>query len=213
MMGARGGCFFSAKTTFSGEPTAFIQPFLDVNKITQETGEFLLEMDKRTTDDWGRFIAISQEEWEDLESSGLGNIQEGVGVDEDGNVDDEDSEESEYEMCEGTLHLKKPPTIFVWEKELAGERALKTELDRGSPKDAQEAVEELLTAFGDLEGLVVDSRRDSCKDALDVRTHVGFSVTEIVGAINRINKRGRRWVSDIGSAMRPDDMTSPSSRR
>ena len=30
-------------------------------------------------------------------------------------------------------------------------------------------------------------------------THVGFSVTEIVGAINRINKRGRRWLSNIGS--------------
>ena len=157
MMGARGGWFFPTKTTLSGEPTAFIQPFLDVNKITQETGEFLLEMDKRTTDDWERFIAISQEEWEDLESCGLGNIQEGVGVDEDDNVDDEDSKESEYKMCEGTLHLKKPPTIFVWEKELADEHALKTELDQGSPTDAQEAVEELLAAFGDLKGLVVDS--------------------------------------------------------
>ena len=189
-----------AKTTLTGEPpTAFIQPFLDVNKITQETGEFLLEMDKRTTDDWERFIAISQEEWEDLESRGLGNIQEGVGVDENDDVNDEDSKESEYEMCEGTLHLKKPPAIFIWEKELAEERALKTELDQGSPKDAQEAVEELQAAFGDLEGLVVDSQRDSRKDALDVLTHVGFSVSEIVGAINRINKRGRCWLSNIGS--------------
>ena len=30
-------------------------------------------------------------------------------------------------------------------------------------------------------------------------THVGFSVTEIVGAINHINKHGRRWLSNIGS--------------
>ncbi len=148
-----------------------------------------------------------------IESRGLGNIQEGAGVDEDDDVDDEDSEESKYEMCKGTLLLKKPPTIVVWEKELADECSLKTELDQGSPKDAQEVVEELQAAFGDLKGFVVDLRRDSRKDALDVLTHVGFSVTEIVGAINRINKRGRRWVSDIGSAMRPDDMTSPSSRR
>jgi hypothetical protein len=142
MMGARGGWFLPAKTTLSGEPTAFIQPVLDVNKITEETGEILLEMDNRTTDDWERFIVISQEEWEDLESRGLGNIQEGVGVDKDNDVDNEDSEKSEYKMCEGTLHLKKPPAIFVWEKELA---------------DTQEAVEELLATFGYLEGLVVDS--------------------------------------------------------
>ena len=188
-----------AKTTLSGEPTVFIHPFLDVNKITQETEELLLEMNKRTSNDWERFIANSQEEWEDLESRGLGNIQEGVGVDEDDDVDDEDSEESKYEMCEGSLHLRKPPTIFIWEKELTDERVLKTELDRGSPKDAQEAVEERLAAFEDLKGLVVDSRLNSRKDALDVLTHVGFSVTEIVGAINRINKRGRRWLSDIRS--------------
>ena len=190
MMGARGGWFLPAKTTLSGEPTAFIHPSLDVSKITQETGESLLEMDMRTTNDWERFIAISQEEWEDIESRGLGNIQEGVGVDEDDDVDNEDSEESEYEMCEGTLHLKKPPTIFVWETELANERSLKTKLDQGSPKDVQEVVEELQAAFGDLKRLVVDLRQDSRKDALDVLTHVGFSVTEIVGAINRINKRG-----------------------
>ena len=137
---------------------AFIQPFLDVNKITQETGVSLLELNMRTTDDWERLFAISQEEWEDLKSRGLDNIQEGVGVDEDDDVDNEDSEESKYEMCEGTLLLKKPPTIVVWEKELADECLLKTELDQGSPKDAQEVVEELQAAFGDLKGLVVDSQ-------------------------------------------------------
>jgi hypothetical protein len=125
MMGARGGWFLPAKSTLSGEPTAFIQPFLDINKITQETGEILFDMIKRTTDVWERFIASAQEDWEDLESHGLGNIQEGAGVDKDDNVDNDDSEESEYEMCEGTLHLKKPPAIFVWEKELADERSLK----------------------------------------------------------------------------------------
>ena len=112
----------------------------------------------RTTDDWERFIATSQEEWEDLDSHGLGNIQEGMGVNEVDDVDDEDSEDSEYKMCEGTLHLKKPPTIVVWEKELAEERSLKMELDQGSPKDSHEAVEELQAAFGDLKGLVVDSQ-------------------------------------------------------
>ena len=211
MMGARGGWFLPAKTTLSGEPTAFIQPFLDVNKITQETGEILFEMVKRTTDAWERVISSAQEDWEDLESRGLGNIQEGAGGgDDDDDVDDDDSDESEYEMCEGTLHLKKPPAIFVWEKELTDEPSLKMELDQGAPKNAQEAVEELLAAFGDLEGLVVESRRDSRKDALDVLSHVGCSVTEIVGAIDRINKRGRRWLSDIGSI---DELRDETGRR
>ena len=211
MMGARGGWFLPAKTTLSGEPTAFIQPFLDVNKITQETGEILFEMVKRTTDAWERVISSAQEDWEDLESRGLGNIQEGAGGgDDDDDVDDDDSDESEYEMCEGTLHLKKPPTIFVWEKELTDEPSLKMELDQGAPKNAQEAVEELLAAFGDLEGLVVESRRDSRKDALDMLSHVGCSVTEIVGAIDRINKRGRRWLSNIGSI---DELRDETGRR
>jgi len=151
-----------------------------------------------------------------LQSPKKNGIQEGVGVDEDDDVDDEDSKERECEMCEGTLHLKKPPTIFVWETELVDERSLKTELDRGSPKDVQEVVEELQAAFGDLEGLVVDSRRDLRKDALDVLTHVGFSVTEIVPSTASTN------VADAGSAilgasmnfaMRQADKTSPSSRR
>ena len=91
MMGARGGWFLPAKTNLSGEPTAFIQPFLDVNKITQETGEIFFDMTKRTTDVWERFIVNAQEDWEDLESRGLGIIQESAGVDEDDDVDDDDS--------------------------------------------------------------------------------------------------------------------------
>ena len=41
-------------------------------------------------------------------------------------------------------------------------------------------------------------------------SHVGFSVTEIVGAIGRINKRGRRWLSDIGSI---DELRDETRRR
>ncbi len=41
-------------------------------------------------------------------------------------------------------------------------------------------------------------------------THIGFSVTEIVGTINRINKRGRRWLSDIGSI---DDLRDETGRQ
>ena len=48
----------------------------------------------------------------------------------------------------------------------------------------------------------MESRQDSRKDAL--------SVTEIVGAIDRINKRGRRWLSNIGSI---DELRDETGRR
>ena len=199
MMGARGGWFLPAKSILIGEPTAFVQPFLDVNKITPETEYHLKEMEKRTTADWEHFVAVCHEEWNDLMNQGLDNIQEGAGFGEDEVMDDdEEDDDSEYNLCKGNLNLKKPPAIFVWDKDLA-ERALKTELEEGTPKDTHEAVEELQAAFGDLKGMVVDSRRDSRKDTFDVLTHIGFSVTEIVAAIDRINKRGQRWMSDIGS--------------
>jgi hypothetical protein len=57
-------------------------------------------------------------------------------------------------------------------------------MEDSCPKDTLEAVEELQVAFGDLKGMVVEARRSSRSDALDVLTHVGYSVTEIVAAIN-----------------------------
>jgi hypothetical protein len=77
--------------------------------------------------------------------------------------------------------------------------SLKTELERGYPQNTKEAVEELQAAFGDLEGMVVELRRGSRKDASDVLNHLGLSAAEIVTAINRINKRGRCMVSLVGS--------------
>ncbi len=56
---------------------------------------------------------------------------------------------------------------FAWEHELE-DMSLKTELERGYPQNTKEAVEELQAAFGDLEGMVVESRRSSRKDASDV---------------------------------------------
>jgi hypothetical protein len=199
MMGARGGWFLPVKSTLIGEPTAFIQPFLDVNKITQETEYHLKEMKKRTTADCKNFMAVCHEEWDNLVTQGLDNIQEGVRFGEDKEMNDnEEDDDSKYDLCEGNLNLKQPPAIFVWDKDLA-ERVLKTELEEGTPKDTHEAVEEIQAAFGDLEGMVVDSRRVSHKDAFDVLTHIGYSVTEIVAVIDRINKYGRRLMFDIGS--------------
>jgi hypothetical protein len=70
--------------------------------VAQDTEELLLEMDKRTIDNWERFIGIPQEESGDIVTHGLDNIQEGVRVDEDEDVDDKESDETEYEMCNET---------------------------------------------------------------------------------------------------------------
>ena len=56
MMGARGGWFLPAKPTLVGEPTTFIQPFLNVNKITQETEYHFKVMEKRSTADWKTWL-------------------------------------------------------------------------------------------------------------------------------------------------------------
>ena len=201
MSGARGGWFIPAKTPLNGGPTAFVEPFLDVNKITEDTATLLKIMEKQTTADWVHFVGVCHYEWNDLEAQSLlDNIQE-VGGDDDEDEMEEDDEEDEgedYDLCEGNLEFDNPPADFVWEHALE-EATLKSELDKGSPKNSTKALEELTAAFGDLEGMVVESRRGSRQDALDVLTHVGLSVTDIVAAINRIvNKRGRRWVSQIG---------------
>jgi hypothetical protein len=46
--------------------------------------------------------------------------------------------------------------------------------------------------------MVVEAHCGSRNDALNVLTHVGYLVTEIVAAIDRINWRGWRWVCQIG---------------
>jgi hypothetical protein len=68
---------------------------------------------------------------------------------------------------------------------------LKKETEDGHPKDTIEAVEELQVAFGDLEGMVVEACRGSCNNAFDMMAHLGYSVSEIVSAIDWINHHGR----------------------
>jgi hypothetical protein len=58
------------------------------------------------------------------------------------------------------------------------EGAIKAKLDDMNPKNAKEAVEQLQAIFGDLEGMVVEARRGSRNDAMEVLTHVDTSVTE-----------------------------------
>jgi len=199
MQGTRGGWFIPAKPTANGGLTAFVEPFLDVNKITEDTKDLLKTMLPRTTADWEKFMRICHNEWDDLEAQGLDNIEEHKGGGDEDEMDEDEEEEGDHDVWEGNMFLKSPPEDFAWEHEIEDMSSLKNELERDYPQNTKEAVEELQAAFGDLEGMVVESRRGLHKDTSDVLNHLGLSVVQIVTAINRINVRGQRMVSLVGS--------------
>jgi hypothetical protein len=166
-----------------------VWPFLDAIKITESTALTLKNalVDRRTMAEWEDFIFEAQEEWDSVEAQTLENIQEGSLGDDNVNDNSED-------LIEGDLALFAPSKIFEWTNKLNDlDGTLKTKLDEMNPKNTKEAVEELQAASGDLEGMVVDTRRSLRDNVIEVLNHVGSSVAEIVAAINQINKRGSYW--------------------
>ncbi len=69
-MGCNAGWFLASKSQpLMGTPTAFITPFLDAFKITEDTREVLTNMlDRKTTEEWEEFIAEAKEEWEEVQA-------------------------------------------------------------------------------------------------------------------------------------------------
>jgi hypothetical protein len=204
-MGTKGGWFLAAKSNLMGQPSVFVWPFLDALKLTKDAALTLKNalMDRQTTAEWEEFIFEAQEEWEEVEAHTLENIQE---------VGDNDVDNASDNQVEGDLVLSSPPSAFMWQEELNDvEGAIKAKLDDMNPKNAKEAVEELQAAFGDLEGMVVEARQGSHNNAMEVLTHVDTSMTEIIAAIDRINKQGRRWESKVGDVtVLRDDSGLPS---
>jgi hypothetical protein len=193
-MGCKGGWFLLAgKSNQVGQPNAFVRPFLDDSKITEDTLMTLRSGEQRTTAKWEEFILEAQDEWEEVQLRTLDNIQEDLGDDK------QDDNKDDSIMWEGDLLMRSHPSDWCPPGDLDNQRIiLKKEVEDGRPKDTMEAIKELQVAFGDLEGMVVEARRGSCNDTLDMMAHVGSSVTEIVSAIDRINRRGWQWVRQIG---------------
>ncbi len=108
--------------------------------------------------------------------------------------------------------FQAPPSAFMWQEELNDvEGVIKEKLDDMNPKNAKEAVEELQAAFGDLEGMVAKAQRGLGNNAMEVLTHVNSSVTEIITAIDWINKQGCWWESEVGDVtVLRDDSSLPS---
>ena len=121
-MGSTGGWFLVAKSNQIKDPSAFVRPFLDVNKITKNIALILKNLlSQRTTAQWEVFIAEAQEEWEE---------EQVVGVLDDIHKDSESGEDSKddrsEDMNEGDLHLAHPPVAFTWAYELkSGDASLK----------------------------------------------------------------------------------------
>ena len=188
-MGSTGGWFLAAKSNQMKDPSAFVRPLLDANKITKNTALILKNpLSQRTTAQWEVFIAEAQEEWEEEQAVGvLDNISEDSGSDEDSK--DDRSED----MNEGDLHLVHPPVAFAWAYKLkSGDTSLKDKLEAGTPSDTKKAVEELHAAVGDLEGMVEKAPEGSRQDCLEIMQHLGLTNDELVEAINRINRHGQR---------------------
>jgi hypothetical protein len=196
LMGTKEGWFISGKSNLSGQPNLFVRLFLDALKITEDRAWMLKNLVKRQTmDQWEEYVSKAQEEWEEVQACILYNIQEGSLA--DNNVDDDDSDAQLIEG--GNLCLTNPPETFTWAKDLEGfEAVLKGTLEELYCKDSTEAVEALQATMCNLEGMVVEMRQGLRNNALEVLTQVNYSIAEIVAAIDRINKRGWRWASDLG---------------
>ena len=92
-MGCQGGWFIPGKPNLEGVPNAFVAPFLDASKITEDTAyDLQKKYTSRTTPEWERFILDAQEEWEELQARRLANIQESGDSDEQDDEDDDDEE-------------------------------------------------------------------------------------------------------------------------
>jgi hypothetical protein len=194
-MGTMGGWLIPGKSNLTSQPNAFIRPFLDALKITEDrTWTLKHSMEWRTTDKWEDYILKAQEEWEELPAHILlGDIQEGSLADDDDNDNDSNAQ------IKGDLCLMSPSGTFAWTKNLAGfEAILKRTLGEMYSKDSMEAVEALQAAVCNLEGMMVETRRGLRDDALEMLTHVNYSIAEIVAAIDQINKRGCHWASEVG---------------
>jgi hypothetical protein len=201
-MGAQGGWFIPGKPNLEGTPNAFVAPFLDASKITEDTSYDLAKaLTSRTTPEWERFILDTQEEWEELQVRKLANIQESGDSD-----DQEDDDEDSGTMWEGKLTLTSPPSDFAWSEDLVTTGVASALLDKGTAKDMDEAVKNLQAAFEDIDELVAESRAAARNDAREILSHIDISVTDIVLAIDRMNQRGRTGWDLIGDikAMRED---------
>ena len=84
-MGSTGGWFIAAKSNQMKDPSAFVRPFLGVNKITENTVLILKNLlSQRTMVQWEMFTVKAQEEYEEEQGvSVLDNIHEDSGTGED----------------------------------------------------------------------------------------------------------------------------------
>jgi hypothetical protein len=100
-MDCKGRWFIAGKSIQMGQPNAFVRPFLDASRITEDVTMTLKCGEQRTMAKWEEFIVETQDEWEEIQLWRLENIQESLGDDEQ----DDDKEDSlMWELkCENSL--------------------------------------------------------------------------------------------------------------
>ncbi len=179
-------------------PSAFITPFLDLAKITEDTLAIVKGLDnKRTTAEWEVFIMAAQAEWEEFDaqrplravmeqSSGEGGDDKPIGS-------------MEGELFNGCYFF---PEEFEWKKapkapvplkltRWKGEEAKGNTIIADKVKDLQAAVEDLHVLYGD----VSKALQDQLVEVLD---YIWLSVAEVIKAIDCLNVWVWLWKEVIG---------------
>ncbi len=188
-MKCKQGWFMTSKgKQGTGSPAAFITPYLDTAKVSEDVLHTLGNaFVRKTTKEWEEFIQDTQEEWEELLlQHPLGEITEHSSMEEE--------EEDSVESVEGKIHLTSPPELFAWKDK----RAFPIPGLKQTDSKPSEEVEELQAAIKDLYTYLVDVSNMAREDSYEVFDHMSAAIQEVVDAINRVNTRGNRWRDLIG---------------
>jgi hypothetical protein len=200
------GWFMASKSQQgTGSLAAFVMPFLDAAKVSEDILDTLKDQFVcKTTEEWEEFIWDAHEEWVEL------SLQRPLhGIREQSSMEDEDKES--VESVEGKMTLTLPPDTFDWKAKKPmpppGLRQTEVQADETDSKPTtEEVVEELQTAVEDLYVYLVDACDTAREESTAVMDHLSMSIQEVVDAINHINTCGNRLRDLMGDvrALRND---------
>jgi len=190
-MGCDAGWFIPSKLqTLRDKGAAFKTHFLDVTKITDDTLSVLQDtMMRKTTAEWEWFIAEAKVEWEEFVARHPLRAVEELSSGE--KVEDNDSIGS----IVGNFMVYLIPDEFTWREPLQRPPTLNLKHTGSANEDIEElqAIMEDLSTTGPF-ALATKAQ----KDAVEVLEYVWGTVSDLIKAVDRLNKRIRIWRQVMG---------------
>jgi len=190
-LGCDAGWFIPSKLqTLTDKGAAFKTHFLDAAKITDDTLSVLQDtMTRKTTAEWEIFIVEAKVDWEDFVTRHPLRAVEELSLGEE--VEDDDSIES----IEGNFMVYLTPNEFTWREPL--QRTPTLNLTRTSL--VNEDIEELQAIMEDLSTTGPFALSTKVReDAVEVLEYVRGTVSDLIKAVDRLNKRVRIWKQMMG---------------